>query len=616
MGDDAPFRNYYTDFRAEDRTTKTMLGGMRFASRIRLFLFIGLLALVGLGGLLFVADQRAANALNEYGAAQRLAGLISRIETGSLETHSDSRNFFLSRDVRYADNYQKRSEPLLANLERLYGLPRAEGVRKHVATVNDGVAQHASQFGKVVEIQKVLGLDERSGLVKLTQNSVTALEAKISTLKSPDLSRRLADIRATESNILAAAAPEAVKRITTQLENFKQALSASSANAANKTATNLLIESYQTDISQYARTRAALRQEIGRLGEINTYMSPSLAALITFGNEFVAGTDVKLTAVQQLLRQLLAGGIAGVVIILIGVGWLMLRSMSGPLSELATAATRLAHGDRGVAIPALGNYDETGEVANALTFFRENMAQADRLRKELEENLEPAKSRAIPEPVAPPPPSLPAPDEEPAPRPSPATALVPSGTPNGFVTTPISEISQRVTQTSQNASVAAFEAERTETMVNGLAAAAEKMSNIQRLVSTAGDMSSLLAVQTAIDHETAARSDDNLIVLQATNSGEDAPRADAGQSAEGRAAEILTSIKAAGAELEELDRIIGRVNEVAIEFAAEASTHALDSATELLRQSEDLRGMLDDLLGKIRLDERGARRPDSESGEG
>ena len=99
-------------------------------------------------------------------------------------------------------------------------------------------------------------------------------------------------------------------------------------------------------------------------------------------------------------------------------------------------------------------------------------------------------------------------------------------------------------------------------------------------------------------------------VLQTTDHDEDLARPDTGQSAESRATEILTSIKVAGAELEELDRILSSVNAVAIDFAAEASTQALDTATALLHQSEHLHGMLDDLLGKIRLEERPRHPPD------
>ena len=52
--------------------------------------------------------------------------------------------------------------------------------------------------------------------------------------------------------------------------------------------------------------------------------------------------------------------------------------------------------------------------------------------------------------------------------------------------------------------------------------------------------------------------------------------------------------------IQQIGKRIEEVNGVAIEFAAEASNDALEAATQLLHQSEHLRGMLDDLLGRIK----------------
>ncbi|HJO87836.1 MAG TPA: hypothetical protein QF359_12815 [Rhodospirillales bacterium] len=48
-----------------------------------------------------------------------------------------------------------------------------------------------------------------------------------------------------------------------------------------------------------------------------------------------------------------------------------------------------------------------------------------------------------------------------------------------------------------------------------------------------------------------------------------------------------------------IGRTLNNVIETAKDFAATASKEALDTANELLRQSEDLREMLDNLLGRV-----------------
>ena len=44
----------------------------------------------------------------------------------------------------------------------------------------------------------------------------------------------------------------------------------------------------------------------------------------------------------------------------------------------------LAHGNVSAPIPYLANSDAIGQLSNTLIIFRENMLQADRLRKDLE----------------------------------------------------------------------------------------------------------------------------------------------------------------------------------------------------------------------------------------
>ncbi|MFP6733834.1 MAG: hypothetical protein VB959_08335, partial [Rhodospirillales bacterium] len=65
--------------------------------------------------------------------------------------------------------------------------------------------------------------------------------------------------------------------------------------------------------------------------------------------------------------------------------------------------------------------------------------------------------------------------------------------------------------------------------------------------------------------------------------------------------------------IQQIGQTINAVNDVALEFAAESSSEALDAATVLLQQSEELRGKLDDLLGKIKLE--GAALPNYSSGD-
>lgn len=74
---------------------------------------------------------------------------------------------------------------------------------------------------------------------------------------------------------------------------------------------------------------------------------------------------------------------AVVVIVLIGLGtWLLDRNVIMPLRGMTFAMREVAAKNYGVAIPALGKKDELGDMAEALSVFRDGLANSDRLEEE------------------------------------------------------------------------------------------------------------------------------------------------------------------------------------------------------------------------------------------
>ena len=74
--------------------------------------------------------------------------------------------------------------------------------------------------------------------------------------------------------------------------------------------------------------------------------------------------------------------LGGLLSVLMGVGmaWLIVRAVARPMAAMTAAMRRLATGDMSVAIPALGQTDEIGQMAGALQMFKE--AGLDKLRLE------------------------------------------------------------------------------------------------------------------------------------------------------------------------------------------------------------------------------------------
>jgi methyl-accepting chemotaxis protein len=75
-------------------------------------------------------------------------------------------------------------------------------------------------------------------------------------------------------------------------------------------------------------------------------------------------------------RLFVLGAIALALVVAIGAGLLLSRSVASPVVGMTAAMTRLAARDMSVEIPALGQRDEIGRMADAVEVFKESMIKA------------------------------------------------------------------------------------------------------------------------------------------------------------------------------------------------------------------------------------------------
>lgn len=596
---------------------RTFLGGMRLGSRVSLFVLFGLIAIVAMGALFFIADQRLSAGIQGLKSSQSVSRLVTQADSATRAVENSSRNFMAVQNDGLQKDYDQKAAQAIAALKRLRALPVAVDSIRIVDNLTDGLDQHTVHFKNILKIQSLLGSDSNSGLAGNARVSGAELETKITTSGDAKLIARGTELRDIETALRSGVSPDDPQKIRIALGALRQILAASSLSPADKLSITQSINSYAADIDQLARTRLTQANEISRISEINAYVIPNLNSLVNFAGNLGLTSQQSAEAARIFARRILAGGGAAILIFLTLVGALLIRSISSPVGDLARAATQLAHGNQAVSIPALGNFDETGEVANALTYFRENMVQADRLRKELEDHLQEAEKKAETEKAAAEQASEAKIQEqaaqiqiaddlqkaEPARQTPdiPGRDLVPLP-PEPGSKNPISDISQLVSLTSHSASESAKDAERAEMIVNGLSDSLEKVNDIELLLASVSDQMSLLAVQTALSDEADPEDQENLILLSEKRLGEEAPARPLGQSIGDRIDTIQSGTKKAIKAVQQIGRTMTEVNGVALEFAAEASNEALKAATALLHQSEDLRGMLDDLLGKIKPD--------------
>ncbi len=125
------------------------------------------------------------------------------------------------------------------------------------------------------------------------------------------------------------------------------------------------------------------------LAEMGASCKPAFEAiqsdLIALNDDMIKSRDAESdanSAAASTAIWLSVGGIAAMVVIVIGLAMLLLRgSVTRPLAALLDAMKAMQGGQYALTIPAIGRKDEVGAIASGLEAFRQSLAAAEEARK-------------------------------------------------------------------------------------------------------------------------------------------------------------------------------------------------------------------------------------------
>lgn len=161
-------------------------------------------------------------------------------------------------------------------------------------------------------------------------------------------------------------------------------------NASRRTLT-------QGAISKASTYRAGFDQVVETIGQRNALITdeldrigPDVAQKIeTFKLELKASQDTLGPQIKASMDQGVRFGIITALVALIIaaiVSWVIARGLTRPIAGMTSAMARLAEGDVSVAVPAKERRDEIGDMAGAVTIFKDNLIENMRFLKQQEQD--------------------------------------------------------------------------------------------------------------------------------------------------------------------------------------------------------------------------------------
>ncbi|MDU2923329.1 methyl-accepting chemotaxis protein [Bradyrhizobium sp.] len=247
------------------------------------------------------------------------------------------------------------------------------------------------------------------------------------------------------------------------------------------------------------------------VGQIRNYAGDPIAVL-----ELIKDTTAYEAAAAGAQHQLIIGTIA-ILLLAVMVALFVARGISRPLVAITAVMHRLSSGDTEVAIPGGQRKDELGTMAQAVDVFRRNMIETNALReaqqatqqraeqekqalqRQMADRFEAdvkgvvstvAKATADMERVV---------HEITASVNGTSQRAAAAAAASEELASSVSEIGRQVTHSSKVADAAVIKARQTTEMVGSLAAAAEKIGDVLRLIDAIASQTNLLALNATIE---------------------------------------------------------------------------------------------------------------------
>jgi methyl-accepting chemotaxis protein len=297
------------------------------------------------------------------------------------------------------------------------------------------------------------------------------------------------------------------------------------------------------------------------------------------------------------------------------VAWLMGRSFVRPIVAMTIAMEKLAGGDKTVAVPAVGRGDEIGRMAAAVQVFKDNALKVEQLQAEQESERERASAdrrtarlklaekfeaavRAVVTSVSKSAVSM----EDNAKTFSETAARAQaqakavakaSDEASGNVQTvasaaeelsaSIREIGQQVAHSTKISERAVAEVGHTDTTVQGLAVAAQKIGDVVKLINDIAGQTNLLALNATIEAARAGEAGKGFAVVASEVKSLATQTAKATEDIAQQVAAIQASTDASVQAIQEIGRTIGEINQIATTIAS--AVEEQDAATKEIARS-------------------------------
>ena len=283
--------------------------------------------------------------------------------------------------ARFADAHDAAMESLKVITELT-----AEADRQTLLALEGRVTSLKTTFKALASEQDELGLTEFEGVQGSLRDNGAAIEqvvnfdlAALSDADHRKIMIPLMLMRRYEVEFRLTRAEPVQTLFKQELNTFEKGFAAIVASPALKQKLVDQVKAYTSAFTAWVASTEKIARALAIISAETRQMLPAADEIIASANGKAASATEGVAASQEQTKLLIIG--IGIAVIGLGLffNWLIGRSITGPLKRLARAMDKLAAGDSGVDIPSTDAKDEIGAMARTVIVFRDNAIEREQL---------------------------------------------------------------------------------------------------------------------------------------------------------------------------------------------------------------------------------------------
>ncbi len=398
----------------------TFLGNFAVSTRISALMLLGIIALGVICTIYFVGDVMLSNSQAHLSAnqgklvesqaalsadqeelerAQSIQKLVDEIDVNINRLALSEKDFLLKSDLKFEDLFFKEMDLINIKLKELDELSEVPEIKGGVADLRKNLKGYEDNFGIVVQDKNTLGMTKNSGLKGKLNNSAFAIEDSLRAPYLIKLAGEMTAIRTVEKTFIITHDKEDMASVLKKGKKFLRNVKYALLSKDEKKNIQVLVQTYLDDFEKFANTTLNFDGGTDKLVTVFNTLNTPIKAMADFSKKELSVIADRVTAVSAdvetisadvervslevaknaaSVRSLIIGAAIVIFILMVGIGIVVLRSLTGPIRLITDVTTRLSEGDKDVDIPAVDNKDEVGEMARSLLVFKENLIENER----------------------------------------------------------------------------------------------------------------------------------------------------------------------------------------------------------------------------------------------